>query len=110
MTSQICSRICTPERTSGYRDQLFAWCARVRINYITFDTRETIYCDEDGHKLYQAIPIFPKILVLPGNRAQYDDRHKIDVAPSEFGWGLTVRRAEEDAAQRLMISGRYCYI
>ncbi|CAE6457256.1 unnamed protein product, partial [Rhizoctonia solani] len=108
MTSEICTRIYTPERTSGYRDQLNTWSARVRINYITFDTRETTYRDEAGHKLYQAIPIFPKIVMLPGNRAQYDDRYKIDVAPSEFGLGTSVRRAEEDAAQRLMISGRYC--
>ncbi|CAE6411674.1 unnamed protein product [Rhizoctonia solani] len=109
MTSLVCSRIYTPERTSGFRDQINNWCDRVRIPHIQFNTSETTYLDEAGHKLYQAVPILPKIIVLGSNRAQYDQRFAMVPTDAQIGWGTSTRKAEENSAQNLMMSG-YCCI
>ncbi|KAF8707612.1 hypothetical protein RHS03_03546, partial [Rhizoctonia solani] len=107
MPSLICSRPYTYKSTSGFRDQINIWCDRVRIRYIQFNTSETTYLDEDGHKLYRAVPILPKIIVLAGNQIKYDERFAVDALDAQIGWGTSIRKAEENSAQNLMKSG-YC--
>ncbi|ELU38303.1 hypothetical protein AG1IA_07669 [Rhizoctonia solani AG-1 IA] len=90
MTSLICSRLYTPgpPTTSQPREQLTMWCDRVRIRHIQFETSETTYCNEAGHKLHRAVPI---------HRIQYDERFVMDVTDAQIGWGTSMRKAEEDS-------------
>ncbi|KAF8760911.1 hypothetical protein RHS01_00337 [Rhizoctonia solani] len=107
MTSLVCSRIYTLQSTSGFRDQINIWSDRVQIHHIQFNTSETTYLDKADHKLYRAVPILPKIIVLGGNRAQYDERFAMVPTDAQIGWGTSIRKAEENSAQNLMMSG-YC--
>ncbi|ELU36234.1 hypothetical protein AG1IA_09736 [Rhizoctonia solani AG-1 IA] len=97
MTSLVCSRIYTPQSTSGFKDQITLWCDRVHILHIQFNTSETKYLNWDGHKLYRAVPI---------HQIQYDERSEMAATDAQIGWGTSIRKAEENSAQNLIMSGR----
>ncbi|CAE6395763.1 unnamed protein product [Rhizoctonia solani] len=154
---EVCTRAYTANQGSGFRNQLNIWCDRLHLGHIQFIADETQFVDENGHKLYQAIPIFPRVVNLSTRyqaqgRSQLEARdlsvsyirqarlpistsnidfnyqlggHGIVVARPYclieygayerltdqyvFGWGTSIRKAEEDAAKKLLTSGRYCF-
>ncbi|CAE6527670.1 unnamed protein product [Rhizoctonia solani] len=112
-SANIFTRIYTPSSGSLFRDQLNIWCDRVHIGHIRFSTNKSSYRDSHGHQLYEAIPIFPGIIDLRSIGrvgVQYDEKVVLNLAGSDVvGWGTSTRKAEEDAAQRLLSSGYYCF-
>ncbi|KAH7334633.1 hypothetical protein B0J17DRAFT_85505 [Rhizoctonia solani] len=153
----IYTRIYTANQESQFKNQLNIWCDRVRLGHIHFITDQTQHRDENGHRLYQAIPSFPRIVnlgarYLAQGRSQSEARDislsyirqaRLPVSTSSIdfsyqsgghgiviaqpyclieygmcegltdqyvvGWGTSIRSAEEDAAEKLLTSRRYCF-
>ncbi|KAJ1310762.1 hypothetical protein OPQ81_009283 [Rhizoctonia solani] len=109
MAPSIVTRIYTPNKSSDFKDQLNIWCDRVHIAHIKFNTTKTNYRDEYGHQLYEAVPIFPSIIVSGAHR-YYDEAVPLMLADSNvIGWGTSKKEAEEMAAAALLNSRQYCY-
>ncbi|KAH7330687.1 hypothetical protein B0J17DRAFT_722371 [Rhizoctonia solani] len=109
MVSSLFTRVYTPGRSSEFKDQLYNWCDRVHIGRIRFNTSQTIHRDQQGHLLYKAVPIFPRIIVQ-GGRVQYDEGAPFEVTDQNIiGWATSIKHAEEMAAANLMNSYQYCF-
>ncbi|QRW25256.1 dsrm domain protein [Rhizoctonia solani] len=150
------TRIYTPSRTSGYRDQLNVWSDRVHIGHIQFTTQG--FYHQTDQMQYQAIPFSPKLSTMATDTKHmanpiwmrrdcpYRASPKTDfplipalsyltispmylvrvllffyptvimygaeeslVDPYVIGWGTSKRKAEENAAEKLLTSRRYCF-
>ncbi|CAE6439899.1 unnamed protein product [Rhizoctonia solani] len=156
-TARKTRRIKLTDMGSQFRDQLNIWSDRIRFGPIQYITNQTHFRNDDGHLLYQAIPIFPRVIHINGHyaaqgRSQLEARDMslsmirharlsvsansinfvyepggqglvvaqpyclVQYGPHEsltdqhvIGWGTSIRRAEEDAAQKLLTSGHYCF-
>ncbi|KAH7330686.1 hypothetical protein B0J17DRAFT_771888 [Rhizoctonia solani] len=110
MISSLFTRVYTPSNKAAFIDQLNCWCDRIHIGHIRFITSQTAYRDRQGHLLYTAVPIFPRIIVGQGGHVQYDEGAPFEVADHNIvGWGISVGQAEETAAANLLNSRQYCF-
>ncbi|CAE6454022.1 unnamed protein product [Rhizoctonia solani] len=136
MASRFYTRPYRPLRTYEYKDELNNWCDRVHLGYTIRYATQAVY-DQDGQTTFRAVPFFPQVLnygphyqahgrshserkaylyhsspefvlVVQPRLIAYGAEESL-VDPDVIGWGTSKRKAEENAAEKLLNSGRYCF-